>query len=86
MKAVLISKKYNFTNSRFEEIAEATTLKGYEILASNVFLFDLSIASHLLANIQNFLNDMGHPYHVIYLQGEPVMFQHPGKIAAAYQN
>lgn len=79
MKAILICKNHNFSKERFEEIARPVSIDGYEILALNSFLFDLSVASHLLANIQSWLNDQEKTYHVIYLQDEPVVFHHPDK-------
>ena len=84
MKAILISEKYNFTQERFEEIAKSDSMGGYEFLATNVILFDLLIASHLLANTQSFLSDLEHSYHVVYLRDEPVVFQHPDRVVSTF--
>ena len=86
MKALLILKDHQFNPNRFNELAGAESQNGYEIISSSVFLFELALASHLLANIQSWLNDQEKSYHVIYLPSEPVMFQYPNEDASNFAN
>ena len=86
MKALLILKNHNFNLNRFNELAGVESSKGYEVLSTSVILFELEHASHLLANIQSWLNDQEKSYHVIYLPSEPVVFQYPNEDASNFAN
>lgn len=80
MKALLICEQYQFSETRFWDIAEIQTGKGIERLSANAFTFDLAVASTALARLQAHLNNMERAYHVIYLTENYVHFKDPVSI------
>lgn len=78
MKAILISPQYSFTPEAMHKAIQTANTVGITTLSNSAFLFDLAIASHLLANLQSFLADREYHYHLIYLRGEFDHFQYLG--------
>lgn len=79
MKALLISPQFNFMPDELLKVTQATSDAGITTLSISAFIFDLKTASHLLANLQNFLSGRGYRYHLIYLQDEFDHFQYLGQ-------
>lgn len=79
MKAILISPQYNLVPEELLKAIQAPNDTGITTLSISAFIFDLTVASHLLANLQSFLGGRGYHYHLIYLRGEFDHFQYLGQ-------
>ena len=80
MKILFIASGRVFTDEEMEHLNKKQ-VKGYERVSHNSFLFNVSDASGLLADLQYFCHNLSISYELFYLPDELTRFSSRGLIA-----